>query len=192
MSVEESSSELSAQQLWLRAAELLLASEAEAEGEGEATPSPPPEDRRRLARRRPGVAARRPVLSPVAMPCLRTSRARSREVASPLGSRSGPPRQVQARRPVKAPPSQRREAPLLGEVLRVAASQGELSELSRFMELGYELDAPEGGVDGKAAWIRRGCPKLNVDAPDESGYTALMKAAANGNRSLTITLSLRL
>ena len=125
------------------------------------------------------------------MPCLRTNRALSREVASPLGSRSGSPRQ-QARRPVQAPPSQRREAPLPGEVLRVAASQGDLSELSRFMELGYELDAPEGGVDGKAAWIRRGCPKLNVDAPDESGYTALMKAAANGNRSLTITLSRRL
>ena len=63
MSVEESSSELSAQQLWLRAAELLLASEAEAGGEGEATPSPPPEDRRRLARRWPGVAARRPGLA---------------------------------------------------------------------------------------------------------------------------------
>ena len=111
-------------------------------------------------------------------------------MASPLGSRSGSPRQAQARRPVKAPPLQRREAPLLGEVLRVAASQGELSELSRCMERGYELDAPEGGVDGKAAWVRRGCPKLNVDAPDESGYTALMKAAANGSRSLTITLRL--
>ena len=62
-STTHSSPGLSAQQLWLRDAELLLASEAEAEGEGEATPSPPPEDRRKLARRRPGVAARRPGLA---------------------------------------------------------------------------------------------------------------------------------
>ena len=74
-SIEDTSSALSAQQLWLRGAEL-LASEAEVEGEGEgaATPSPPrgnqpggarrtPEERRKLARRLPGVAARRPRLA---------------------------------------------------------------------------------------------------------------------------------
>jgi hypothetical protein len=135
------------------------------------------------------------------MPCLRTSRTLTRDVASPLGFRSGSPRRAaQARRQerpdqerrVQAPPSQRREAPLPGEFLRVAASQGGLLEVSHFVELGYEPDAPEqGGVDGKAAWIRRGCPKLNLDAPDESGYTALTKAAANG-KSLTLTLTLTL
>ena len=37
-------------------------------------------------------------------------------------------------------------------------------------------------MDGKAAWVRRGCPRLyDVDAADEAGYTALMKAAANGH-----------
>ena len=72
-SIEDTSSALSAQQLWLRDAEL-LASEAEDEGEGEAASSPPrgnqpggarrtPEERRKLARRLPGVAARRPGLA---------------------------------------------------------------------------------------------------------------------------------
>ena len=74
-SIEDTSSALSAQQLWLRDAEL-LASEVEGEGEGEgaATPSPPrgnqpggarrtPEERRKLARRLPTVAARRPGLA---------------------------------------------------------------------------------------------------------------------------------
>ena len=70
-SIEVTSSALSAQQLWLRDAEL-LASEAEAKGEGEATPSPPcddrptgasPEVRRKLGRRLPGVTARRPRLA---------------------------------------------------------------------------------------------------------------------------------
>ena len=75
MSLIEDTSALSALQLWLRYAEL-LASEAEDEGEGEgaATPSPPrgnqpggarrtPEERRKLARRLPSVAARRPGLA---------------------------------------------------------------------------------------------------------------------------------
>ena len=72
-STEDTSSALSAQQLWLRDAEL-LASEAEAEGDGEAAPSPPrgnkpggarrtPEERRKLTRRLPTVAARRPGLA---------------------------------------------------------------------------------------------------------------------------------
>ena len=77
-STEDTSSALSAQQLWLRDAEL-LASEAEDEGEGEAaslSKSPPapqggrptgarrtPEERRKLARRLPTVGARRPGLA---------------------------------------------------------------------------------------------------------------------------------
>ena len=74
-SIEDTSSALSAQQLLLCDAEL-LASEAEDEGEGEgaATPCPPrgnqlggarrtPEERRKLARRLPSVAARRPGLA---------------------------------------------------------------------------------------------------------------------------------
>ena len=79
-STEDTSSALSAQQLWLRDAEL-LASEAEDEGEGEReaaslSKSPPapqggrptgarrtPEERRKLARRLPTVGARRPGLA---------------------------------------------------------------------------------------------------------------------------------
>ena len=71
--IEDTSSALSAQQQWLHDAEL-LASEAEAEGDGEAAPSPPrgnkpggarrtPEERRKLTRRLPTVAARRPGLA---------------------------------------------------------------------------------------------------------------------------------
>ena len=147
------------------------------------------------------------------MPCLRTSRTLAREVASPLGSRSGSPlvnlaNQAATKLENKAAEQARRHdrpgqptpprsgfqprprvvrkdgehgAVLIGEFLRVAAAQGDLSALSRFLELGYDLGAPEGGVDSKAAWIRRGFPKPSVDATDESGYTALMKAAANGH-----------
>mmetsp|Transcript_18506 Transcript_18506/g.37684 ORF Transcript_18506/g.37684 Transcript_18506/m.37684 type:complete len:401 (+) Transcript_18506:29-1231(+) len=78
-----------------------------------------------------------------------------REARSPLGSRSS---SSLLQRGQENRPTQRRGAPVKGEALRVAASQGNLAALSRLVEKGSA-----------------------VDSPDEGGYTALIKAAAIGH-----------